>query len=107
MRKKPTELTPQHRKIISGIARGGTNKQLMMETGWSRATINRCLGEIRALLNVQDRVQIAVCAMQRGLVDPRTAWERRFVAPCLGHRGDRHGSGSVPADGRHDGAQEV
>jgi two-component system, NarL family, response regulator LiaR len=63
-------LTSRERDVLILIARGRSNKRIALELGISEKTVKTHVGHVLAKLDVTDRTQAAVLAVQAGLVEP-------------------------------------
>ncbi len=66
----PSILTPRETEILAYIARGYMNKQVAHELGLSEHTIKNHLSSIMRKLEVNDRTQAVVLAIQSGWIAP-------------------------------------
>lgn len=66
----PSILTPRETEILTYIARGSMNKQVARELGVSEHTIKNHLSSILRKLDVNDRTQAVVLAIQNGWIVP-------------------------------------
>lgn len=64
------ELTPREREVLQLIVKGTTNKEIADRLHISENTVKNHLRNILEKLHLQNRVQAATYAIQRGLVDP-------------------------------------
>jgi two-component system, NarL family, response regulator LiaR len=62
------DLTARERDVLSLIAQGRSNKRIALELGISEKTVKTHVGHVLAKLDVTDRTQAAVLAVQAGLV---------------------------------------
>jgi DNA-binding NarL/FixJ family response regulator len=62
-------LTTRERDVLTLIAQGRSNKRIALELGISEKTVKTHVGHVLAKLDVTDRTQAAVLAVQAGLVD--------------------------------------
>jgi two-component system, NarL family, response regulator LiaR len=62
------ELTTRERDVLALIAQGRSNKRIALELGISEKTVKTHVGHVLAKLDVTDRTQAAVLAVQAGLV---------------------------------------
>jgi two-component system, NarL family, response regulator LiaR len=62
-------LTGREREVLKLIAQGRSNKRIAFELGISEKTVKTHVGHVLAKLDVTDRTQAAVLAVQAGLVD--------------------------------------
>ena len=63
-----TELNTRERDVLVRIAQGKTNKEIAAELGIAEVTVKCRVSTILARLNVNDRTQAVVIALQRGLL---------------------------------------
>lgn len=63
-----SDLTAREREVLKLIVRGRNNKDIASELGITEATVKCHVGVILSRLNVTDRTQAAIAALQRGLV---------------------------------------
>jgi len=63
-----TELTPKERDVLLRIAQGKSNKEIALELGLAEITVKCRVSVILTRLNVSDRTQAVVIALQRGLL---------------------------------------
>jgi two-component system, NarL family, response regulator LiaR len=61
-------LTPREREVWQLIAVGHSNKRIALELGVAEKTVKTHVGHLLAKLEVADRTQAALLAVQRGLV---------------------------------------
>ncbi len=62
------DLTTRERDVLVLIAQGRSNKRIALELGISEKTVKTHVGHVLAKLDVTDRTQAAVLAVQAGLV---------------------------------------
>ena len=62
------QLTGREREVLALIAQGRSNKRIAFELGISEKTVKTHVGHVLAKLDVTDRTQAAVLAVQAGLV---------------------------------------
>lgn len=62
------QLTNREREVLILIAQGRANKRIALELGISEKTVKTHVGHVLAKLDVTDRTQAAVLAVQAGLV---------------------------------------
>lgn len=62
------QLTKRERDVLELIAGGRSNKRIALELGISEKTVKAHVGRVLAKLDVSDRTQAAVLAVQQGLV---------------------------------------
>ena len=62
------QLTKREREVLTLIAQGRANKRIALELGISEKTVKTHVGHVLAKLDVTDRTQAAVLAVQAGLV---------------------------------------
>jgi len=85
-----TGLTSRERQIVAAVARGLSNRDIARETGIAQQTVKNHLSAIFQKLRLRSRVQLAVLALQTGLVEPRpdtAATAAPPVAPAEAHPG--------------------
>jgi DNA-binding NarL/FixJ family response regulator len=63
-----SDLSPREREVLNLIVKGRNNKEIARELGITEATVKCHVGVILSRLNVSDRTQAAIAALQRGLV---------------------------------------
>ena len=63
-----TGLTARERDILNAIVRGDSNREIANQLGLSEKTVKNYVSEILSKLNVRDRTEAAVYALQMGLV---------------------------------------
>ncbi|HEY9192256.1 MAG TPA: LuxR C-terminal-related transcriptional regulator, partial [Methyloversatilis sp.] len=61
-------LSPREHDILRGIARGDSNKLIARDLGIAETTVKIHVQHILRKLGVSSRVQVAVIAVERGLV---------------------------------------
>jgi DNA-binding NarL/FixJ family response regulator len=66
-------LTPREREVAALVARGLSNRAIAQELVITEATTERHLGNIFAKLGLASRAQLAVWALEHGLVPQRPA----------------------------------
>lgn len=66
-RAEPQPLTPTEREILTGIARGETNRELASRLHLSERTVRRRIEDLYARLHLSDRIQAAIYAAEHGL----------------------------------------
>jgi DNA-binding NarL/FixJ family response regulator len=62
------DLTSKERDVLVRIAQGKSNKEIAMELGLAEITVKCRVSVILTRLNVNDRTQAVVAALQRGLL---------------------------------------
>ncbi|MGB6134539.1 MAG: response regulator transcription factor [Acidobacteriaceae bacterium] len=67
-RRADAELSTRERQVLSLLARGRCNKEIAAELGIAEVTVKCHLSVIFLRLNVTDRTQAVIAAVQRGLV---------------------------------------
>ncbi len=67
----PSVLTRRETEILDYVARGYMNKQIAIQLGLSEQTIKNHLSSILRKLDVNDRTQAVVLAIQNGWISPR------------------------------------
>lgn len=63
-----TGLTGRERDILNAIVRGDSNREIAQHLGLSEKTVKNYVSDILSKLNVRDRTEAAVYALQMGLV---------------------------------------
>jgi two-component system, NarL family, response regulator LiaR len=63
-----TGLTARERDILTAIVRGDSNREIANQLGLSEKTVKNYVSDILSKLNVRDRTEAAVYALQMGLV---------------------------------------
>ncbi|HZU14222.1 MAG TPA: response regulator transcription factor [Chloroflexota bacterium] len=63
-----TGLTGRERDILNAIVRGDSNREIAHQLGLSEKTVKNYVSDILSKLNVRDRTEAAVYALQMGLV---------------------------------------
>jgi two-component system, NarL family, response regulator len=63
-----SELSPREREVLQLLVNGKSNKEIASELGITNATVKCHVSTILMRLNVSDRTQAVVAALQRGLV---------------------------------------
>jgi DNA-binding NarL/FixJ family response regulator len=63
-----SDLSLREREVLELIVRGRNNKEIASQLGITEATVKCHVGVILSRLNVSDRTQAAIAALQRGLV---------------------------------------
>ena len=63
------ELSPREREIVAAIARGLNNRAIAAHIGIAQQTVKNHLSSIFQKLNVRSRVQLAMLAIERGIVE--------------------------------------
>jgi len=63
-----TGLTGRERDILNAIVRGDSNREIAKQLGLSEKTVKNYVSDILSKLNVRDRTEAAVYALQMGLV---------------------------------------
>ena len=63
-----SELSEREREVLDLIVRGKSNKEIAADLGITESTVKCHVSVILMRLNVEDRTQAAVSALQRGLV---------------------------------------
>lgn len=63
-----TGLTGRERDILNAIVRGDSNREIARQLGLSEKTVKNYVSDILSKLNVRDRTEAAVYALQMGLV---------------------------------------
>jgi DNA-binding NarL/FixJ family response regulator len=62
-----SDLSPREREVLSLMAQGKTNKEIASELGITEATVKCHVSVILLRLDVSDRTQAVIAALQRGL----------------------------------------
>ena len=62
-----SELSPREREVLSSMVRGKSNKEIASALGITEATVKCHVSVILARLEVSDRTQAVIVALQRGL----------------------------------------
>ena len=68
MRTRHSELSAREREVLSLIAAGKSNRDIASALGITEGTVKCHVSVILMRLNVHDRTQAVVVALQRGLV---------------------------------------
>lgn len=63
-----SDLSSREREVLKLIVKGRSNKEIAGDLGITEATVKCHVGVILSRLNVSDRTQAAIAALQRGLV---------------------------------------
>ena len=63
-----SELSPREQEVLQLLVNGKSNKEIASELGITNATVKCHVSTILMRLNVSDRTQAVVAALQRGLV---------------------------------------
>lgn len=63
-----SDLSQREREVLNLIVKGRSNKEIAADLGITEATVKCHVGVILSRLNVTDRTQAAVVALQRGMV---------------------------------------
>ena len=69
MRRNPFRLTPRQLEIVSAVALGGTNKEIAQHFSISEETVKRHLSNIFEKLGLFSRLELAIFALNHGLID--------------------------------------
>jgi two-component system nitrate/nitrite response regulator NarL len=69
MRRNPFRLTPRQIEIVSAVAIGETNKEVALHFSISEETVKHHLANIFDKLGVYSRLELAIFALNHGLVD--------------------------------------
>lgn len=64
------KLSPREREIIQMVALGMSNQAIGEKLYISDKTVKNYVTSIRRKLGVENRIQVALCAIRCGLVDP-------------------------------------
>lgn len=62
------KLSPRQKDILSGIAKGESNKQIADDYHISEATVKMHVSALLRVLGVKNRVQILIKAKEEGLI---------------------------------------
>jgi len=62
-----SDLSPREREVLSLMAQGKTNKEIASDLGITEATVKCHVSVILLRLDVTDRTQAVITALQRGL----------------------------------------
>jgi two-component system nitrate/nitrite response regulator NarL len=65
------DLSPRERQIAAAVARGLSNRAIAEESGIAQQTVKNHLASIFQKVQVANRVQLALLAIQHGLAEPR------------------------------------
>ena len=65
----PVAVTPRQLEIVSAVALGGTNKEVAQHFSISEETVKRHLSNIFEKLGVFSRLELAIFALNHGLID--------------------------------------
>lgn len=63
-----SDLSAREREVLNLIVRGRSNKEIAVDLGIAESTVKCHVSEILMRLNVNDRTQAVVTALQRGLI---------------------------------------
>jgi DNA-binding NarL/FixJ family response regulator len=63
-----SDLSQREREVLNLIVKGRSNKEIAGDLGITEATVKCHVGVILSRLNVTDRTQAAIAALQRGLI---------------------------------------
>ena len=63
-----SELSPREQEVLQLLVNGKSNKEIASQLGITNATVKCHVSTILMRLNVSDRTQAVVAALQRGLV---------------------------------------
>ncbi len=66
--RKEIRLSPRQQDILSGLAKGKSNKQIANDFHISEATVKMHVSTLLRLFNVQNRVQVLISAKDMGLI---------------------------------------
>ena len=69
MRRNPFRLTARQLEIVSAVALGGTNKEVAQHFSISEETVKRHLSNIFEKLGLFSRLELAIFALNHGLID--------------------------------------
>jgi DNA-binding NarL/FixJ family response regulator len=64
----PAHLSAREREVLDLIVRGKSNKEIASDLGITESTVKCHFSVILMRLNVNDRTQAVVTALQRGLI---------------------------------------
>ena len=64
------ELSPRERQIVAAVARGLNNRAIAEQAGIAQQTVKNHLSSIFQKLQVSNRVQLALIAIQHGIAEP-------------------------------------
>ncbi len=67
---RPADLTDREREVIRLVAEGCSNHEIGQKLLISDKTVKTHVSNILSKLNLQDRTQLAIYAIKKGLVDP-------------------------------------
>ena len=62
-------LSPRERDIVNLVVTGMSNKQIARQLSISEKTVKTHVSNILSKLHLQDRTQLAIYAIKKGLVD--------------------------------------
>ena len=62
------ELTPREHEVLTCITRGQSNRDIAQQLGIAEKTVRIHVSSVLDKMDVRDRTQAAICAIQRGLV---------------------------------------
>jgi DNA-binding NarL/FixJ family response regulator len=70
------ELTPREQEIVEAIATGASNREIAAALFIAEKTVKNRITSILSKLNLRDRTQLAIVALQQGSIDERQADNR-------------------------------
>jgi two-component system, NarL family, nitrate/nitrite response regulator NarL len=73
MRRNPFRLTPRQLEIVSAVALGETNREVAQHFSISEETVKHHLANIFDKLGVYSRLELAIFALNHGLIDGGTS----------------------------------
>ncbi len=97
-------LTPRERQVLTMVAAGYSNKEIARQCGISAQTIKHHLTRMFDKLGVSNRLELAMMATERGLVQavdaepqasPRALLRNAPAIPCLYVVGRPHGKNDI------------
>jgi len=62
------ELTPREHEVLTCITRGQSNRDIAQQLGIAEKTVRIHVSSVLDKMDVRDRTQAAICAIQRGMV---------------------------------------
>jgi DNA-binding NarL/FixJ family response regulator len=63
------QLTPREQEIVRSIAKGASNREIAQELFIAEKTVKNRITNILSQLNLRDRTQLAIVAIQQGIAD--------------------------------------
>ena len=66
----PEDLTEREREVVNQIAKGRSNQEIANELVISEKTVKTHVSNILGKLQLEDRTQLAIYAIKKGMVDP-------------------------------------